>query len=251
MTGDFDFEPVRGIPAGLPQNERILWQGTVDWWAFAKSGLHVRGLAVYFILLMGWRFGIDMADGGTLATGFISAAWVVPMVIVVMGILCGYAYMVQRTTVYSITSERVVFRTGVAFSITATIPFNLIRSADLTEDPDGSGILTIEVERGHRVSWVMFWPHVRPWRLTEPHPAFRSVRDVAIVAGILSDALAKHVATEAEIEKTASNGPAGTKGETSAPDMSQNVSTETDTSAATRTWATPRSDRSGSAATAG
>ena len=251
MSGDFDFEPVRGIPAGLPKDERILWQGTTDWWAFAKSALHVRGLAVYFILLMGWRFGIDLADGGTLATGFISAAWVVPMVIVVMGILCGYANMVQRTTVYSITSERVVFRTGVAFSITATIPFNLIRSADLTTEPDGTGILAIEVERGHRVSWVMFWPHVRPWRLTEPHPAFRSIRDVATVAGILSDTLARHAAAEAEIKKTASNSPAGTKGETSAPDMAQNVSTETDTSAAARTWATPRSERSGTAATAG
>lgn len=251
MSGDFDFEPVRGIPAGLPQNERILWQGTVDWWAFAKSALHVRGLAVYFVLLMGWRFGIDMADGGTLATGLISAAWVVPMVIVVMGILCGYAYMVQRTTVYSITSERVVFRTGVAFSITATIPFNLIRSADLATDPDGTGILALEVERGHRVSWVMFWPHVRPWRLTEPHPAFRSIRDAETVAGILSDALAQHAIAVAEVEKTASNSPVGTKDETSAPDMKQNVSTEPDTSAAARDWAGSRSNRSGPVATAG
>ena len=251
MSGDFDFEPVRGIPAGLPQNERILWQCTVDWWAFAKSALHVRGLAVYFVLLMGWRCGIDMADGGTLATGLISAACVVPMVIVVMGILCGYAYMVQRTTVYSITSERVVFRTGVAFSITATIPFNLIRSADLATDPDGTGVLALEVERGHRVSWVMFWPHVRPWRLTEPHPAFRSIRDAETVAGILSDALAQHATAEAEVEKTASNSPVGTKDETSAPDMKQNVSTEPDTSAAARDWAGSRSNRSDPVATAG
>ncbi len=192
-----------------------------------------------------------MAAGGTLATGLISAAWVVPMVIVVMGILCGYAYMVQRTTVYSITSERVVFRTGVAFSITATIPFNLIRSADLATDPDGTGVLALEVERGHRVSWVMFWPHVRPWRLTEPHPAFRSIRDAETVAGILSDALAQHATAEAEVEKTASNSPVGTKDETSAPDMKQNVSTEPDTSAAARDWAGSRSNRSDPVATAG
>jgi hypothetical protein len=251
MSGDFDFEPVRGIPAGLPKDERILWQGTTDWWAFAKSALHVRGLAVYFLLLMGWRFGIDMADGGTLATGFISAVWVVPMVIVVMGILLGYAYMVQRTTVYSITSERVLFRTGVAFSITATVPFNLIRSADVSVDSDGTGLLAIAVERGHRVSWVMFWPHVRPWRISEPHPAFRSIRNVETVAKVLSDALAQHAEEDAKAKKTASNGPGVTNGETTTPNMMHNVSTEMDTSAAVRRQDQAKTDLSTAAATAG
>mmetsp|Transcript_74815 Transcript_74815/g.103972 ORF Transcript_74815/g.103972 Transcript_74815/m.103972 type:complete len:231 (-) Transcript_74815:16-708(-) len=196
MSGDFDFEPVRGLPAGLPKEERILWQGAPDWWAFAKSALHVRGLAIYFVLLMAWRFGVDLSEGGTLATGLIAAAWVIPMVVIVMGLAFGYALMVSRTTVYSITNERVVFRKGVAFTITATIPFKLIRSADLAVERDGTGIVALEVEQGQRVSWLLFWPHVRPWRMNDPHPAFRAVPEAETVAGILTEALSAHAATE-------------------------------------------------------
>lgn len=215
MSGDFDFEPIRGIPAGLPEGERILWQGAPDGWAFAKTALHIRGLAFYFGLLMAWRFGVTLYEGGGIADGLVAAAWTLPLAVLVLGLVFGYAYMVHRTTVYSITTERVVVRAGVAFTVTATIPFGLIRSADMAIEPDGTGMLVLDINRDQRVSWVMFWPHVRPWRITHPQPAFRAIRAPEAAAAVLANALSAHARqqTETVSESEAAADPVASGGE--------------------------------------
>lgn len=205
MSDDFDFEPIRGLPANLPEGERILWQGFPNTWAFAKQALHIRGMAMYFGLLMAWRFGVVLTDGGAVVDGVIAAAWTLPLAGVVLGLVLGYAYMVRRTTVYTVTSQQVVIRAGVAFSITATIPFSLIRSADLSVASDGSGTLALEIDPDKRASWAMLWPHVRPWNIANPQPAFRGVAEVGAVARTLSDALTAHAASTPRENDTKEN----------------------------------------------
>jgi hypothetical protein len=48
---DFEFEPIRGLPAMLPAGERLLWQGTPNWRGLAVRSYHVRKIAAYFAFL--------------------------------------------------------------------------------------------------------------------------------------------------------------------------------------------------------
>jgi len=34
--GEYEYEPVPGLPQRLPQGERILWQGAPDWQTLAR-----------------------------------------------------------------------------------------------------------------------------------------------------------------------------------------------------------------------
>ena len=49
---DFEFEPVRGLPAMLPPGERLLWQGNPAWRSLAIRAYHVRKVALYFAVLV-------------------------------------------------------------------------------------------------------------------------------------------------------------------------------------------------------
>ena len=40
----------------LEPGERILWQGVPDWRLLAIQVFHVRAIAIYFAVLLGWRF---------------------------------------------------------------------------------------------------------------------------------------------------------------------------------------------------
>jgi hypothetical protein len=39
------------------------------------------------------------------------------------------------------------------------------------------------------VSYVLLWPHIRPWRLRTPEPMLRALPDAAVAAAKLSEAL--------------------------------------------------------------
>ena len=55
---------------------------------------------------------------------------------------------------------------------------------------DGSGDIPLGVSDSKRVSYLLLWPHIRPWRLRTPEPMLSSVPDAAQVAAKLSEALA-------------------------------------------------------------
>ena len=48
MTHEYDFEEVRGIPYRLPEDEKILWQGSPNWRSLAVHLCHVRTITLYF-----------------------------------------------------------------------------------------------------------------------------------------------------------------------------------------------------------
>jgi hypothetical protein len=57
-----------------------------------------------------------------------------------------------------------------------------------------------------RLSYVMTWPHVRPWRMKHPEPALRCIPDAAKVAKLFSDA-AETAVSQPVIEAVTENGP--------------------------------------------
>jgi hypothetical protein len=86
---DFAFEPTPGLPEKLPEGENLLWQGSPDWRALARSAFHVRKVALYFALLLAWTMATDMMDGAPMADMAMSALWLLASGAIAVGILSG------------------------------------------------------------------------------------------------------------------------------------------------------------------
>jgi hypothetical protein len=185
----FDLRP-RGLPGPLPKGERLLWQGAPRWQTVALRVLHVRKFSTYFAVLLAWYAASKLSGGiapgeAALATGKLLGVALVPL-----ALLTAYAWGIGRTTVYSVTNRRVVIRCGIALPMSINLPFARIDGAALKQAADGSGDIALALSRGARVSYLMSWPHVRPWRLGRAQPSLRAVPNVAQVAQVLARALA-------------------------------------------------------------
>ncbi len=191
MSGEYDFEPIRGLPAQLPTGERLLWQGEPQWWPFAQRALHVRKVAFYFALLAVGRAALGLYDGLPLLAAVHSGLWMVLLGAIACSVLGLLAWLICRTTVYSITSKRLVLRFGVAIQMSINVPFKVIESAAVKTFSDGSGDIPLVLSAEERISYIVTWPHVRPWQMARPEPMLRGIADAAAVAEILGDALAK------------------------------------------------------------
>lgn len=190
MSDDHDFEPAYGLPELLPAGERLLWQGAPQWRVLAREALHVRKLAAYFGLLLAWRAVVVMGDGGGLTAVALSWVWMLPLAALALGLLTTLAWLIGRTSVYSVTDRRVVMRIGIVLTITFNLPYRHIESAGLRTNADGSGDITLTLAPAERIAYLHLWPHVRPWKVARTEPMLRALPDARHVAQLLSSALA-------------------------------------------------------------
>ncbi len=188
---DFAFEPVPGLPKRLPPEEKILWRGAPAWRRLARRAFHIRKIAAYFAILFVWQVGARIFEGGGLAEVTASASWILGLSATGLGIIALIAYVMARSTIYTLTNKRIIIRTGVALPVTINIPLKLIRSADLKMNADGSGDIAMTADPKQRVYYTLLWPNVRPWRLAKPEPMLRCLDKVEPVAELLSEALRK------------------------------------------------------------
>jgi hypothetical protein len=189
MMTEYDTEPVRGLPAPLPAGETLLWQGSPDWWALARSAFHFNKIAVYFGLMIAWRTATSLSGGASALTAALSALPLLSLALCALAILLVLAWASARTSVYTITNKRIVLRVGIALPMALNIPFRLIGNAALKTQSDGSGDIPVALTGANRVAWLLLWPHVRPWRMKNPEPMLRALSDAAHVAAILAPAL--------------------------------------------------------------
>lgn len=182
-------EPIPGLPALLPQGERLLWQGAPDWRSFAVHVFHVRKLALYFGLLVAWQFVAPLGGSGTAAAAAGSALSYAILALAAIGLLCLLAWLIARSTVYTITSRRVVMRFGVALPMTLNLPFSVVDSVALRDHRDGTADLPIATTPGSRIGYIITWPHVRPWQFARPQACLRALPDGKRVAELLASAL--------------------------------------------------------------
>lgn len=193
---EHDFEPIPGLPERPPEGEQILWQGQPAWWSFTKRALHVRKVAAYFVIVGAWFAYTAFRDGqgvnyalgdlfGQLIIGFF-----------VCGGLVFIGRWMTRNSLYTITSHRVVMRIGAAWQASINLPYAQVESVDLRKHRDGHSDIMIKIDQRERLSYVFFWPHVRPWRLNRPEPMLRSLPDGDEAVKVLVDALKKYVETE-------------------------------------------------------
>jgi hypothetical protein len=179
-VSEFDHEPVRGLPGNLPQGETILWQGTPDWRLLARTALHTRKVAAYFALLAIWGAATGSLTGAAMTAAF---------GVVAVGMLMLFAWAMARSTVYTLTERRLVFRFGVALTKCINLPLSLVSSADLRLHDHGRGDVPLTVTGAHRLGWLRLWPHARPWKLLDPQPMLRAIPDAQHVAGLLVERL--------------------------------------------------------------
>ncbi|MEM7721673.1 MAG: photosynthetic complex putative assembly protein PuhB [Pseudomonadota bacterium] len=191
---DFQTEPVRGLPEALPEGEEILWQGQPNWWALTVEALSFWWVAGYFAFLFAWR-----TVAGLSTETLVEAAATASFFLVLGGIVCALLAVVgliqAKSTVYTLTNKRVAMRIGAALTMTLNLPFRQVQNAELATRKSGTGNIVLEMkEDGTRLSYIMTWPHVRPWRMKHTQPTLRCIPEAAKVAALLSDAAQTAVA---------------------------------------------------------
>lgn len=195
---EHDIEPIRGLPGDLPPGEAILWQGAPDARVFARSALGARWIGGYFALLVGWAMVSGTPLGALMTAG---------LGLLALGLTYGFALLVARSTVYTITNRRVVLRIGVALSKCINLPLTKLGSADLRSLGAGFGDIALVPQGTSMLGYAMLWPHARPFRLAAPQPMLRALPEAAEVAGILAKAAAAVVPVQQQRSETAAASP--------------------------------------------
>jgi len=186
---DFAFEPIPGLPELLPEGEKLLWQGSPQWRLLAVSAFHVRKVAIYFGLLLAWQLASALREGSSVLDLVVLSGWTVTLCAGAIAILCALAFFYARGTIYTLTSKRIVIRSGLALPITLNLPLALIDTASVGRGADGTGNIALAVSKPNRIAWLVLWPNVKPWTFNNPQPLLRGLEGADTVAEILVRAL--------------------------------------------------------------
>ncbi|WP_299685035.1 photosynthetic complex putative assembly protein PuhB [uncultured Tateyamaria sp.] len=191
---DFEIEPIEGLPEAPPDGEQILWQGRPDTWALARESLNVNWVAGYFAILAAWRFVsvVDLMPMGQAIGAMVPFAI---LGVIVYGLLLGIAYVQARCTMYTITTSRVAMRIGAALTLTLNLPYRELGNAALDLRKSGTGTIAFDTLGETKLSYLVIWPHARPWRFGKTQPALRCIPDAQNVASILAEAAEARVST--------------------------------------------------------
>jgi Bacterial PH domain len=188
-VGEHDDEALPGLPAPLPAGERLLWRGAPDWRVLARRSFHLRKVAVYFGVLIAWRFITAMVDGGSLGDAAVATLWTLPLAGLALGLIALLSWLVASNTVYTLTDRRVVMRIGVVLTVTFNLPLRRIETARLHALPGGAGDIALVLDPADRIGYIHLWPHARPWHFARTEPMLRALPDAQAVARLLADAL--------------------------------------------------------------
>jgi Bacterial PH domain len=188
MNEDFAYEPIRGLPGYLPEGERVLWQGAPGWRQLALTTLWVKPILIWFGLLVAVRVGLQLADGASLTALIGTIAWAGLCAAASTGLFIWYARGVEKTTVYTITNKRIVFRVGVAIDKTINLPFSKIVAAGQHANKDGTGDIGLTLSDDSKIGFLILWPHVRSAGGGRVEAVLKALPDVSTVSALLGEA---------------------------------------------------------------
>ncbi len=185
---EHEFEAELGLPEPLPAGERLLWQGAPDVYALAERCFHVRTAAGYFGVILSARAATVWVQGGSPTDGIVAALWLLPAALVALAMLGLMSWLVARTTVYTLTDQRVVMRIGIVLSLTFNLPLRQIDAAAAKLTHGEFGDIALTLAEPNRIAYVHLWPHARPWRIAKTQPMLRCLPDAERVAHLLTEA---------------------------------------------------------------
>jgi hypothetical protein len=187
-VNEYQYEPIRGLPEQLPGGETIIWQGEPQWSGLARRVFHLRGLGLYFTLLIALHAGSQLLGGEPASAVLSGLGWQLCLGGAALGILAVMARAYARTTVYTLTNRRIVLRFGVAVPMMINLPLDQMESAGLRSCGDGTGDIAIQLKPGSKLSYWAMWPNARPWHWAPVEPMLRAVPEPERVAGLLAEA---------------------------------------------------------------
>ena len=206
---DFDFETQRGLPAPLPAGERMLWQGAPDWRVLALHGYRVRAFAGYGAAVILARALLNLAEGESVVAVGQTLVWPVTLLCAGLSLLGFIAWLAARTTVYTLTDRRVVIRQGIAMPVTMNLPLSLVDGVSVVSRGHATGDVALQLAPAEHVSYLLLWPHVRPWQWRQPQPMLRAIADHTSVAATVVQVLQGSAQTARPLRDSSTVLPAG------------------------------------------
>ena len=176
------------LPADIPAGERIMWHGRPEWLSLTRRAFRADWVAAYFAAMTVVNVALALPDAG-IAAAALSAAKTIGAGVAAVALLGGLAWLSCRTTLYVVTTRRIVMKIGIALPVFFNLPYSTIKSASVHVYGDGAGDSPVAFGPERRIAYLHLWPHARPFRINRPEPAMRSVPKAAEVAEILSRAL--------------------------------------------------------------
>lgn len=187
MSRRFKGRPMDGLPGRLPAGERVLWQSAPDFKALAVQAFRLRIIAAYLTLLVVCRFALVLSGHG-LVFALISGAWGVTLASACTGLFAAFAWLITRTTVYTLTDKRVVITYGMALPKSLNLPLAKIEAVDLRRQ-GRTGDIAFRIAPERRLSFLLLWPHVRAGAQGRAQPVLRCIPDAGQAAELLGLAL--------------------------------------------------------------
>ena len=204
---EHELEPQYGLPERLPDNEKILWQGSPDARVLARSAFHIRKLALYFVALVALQAANVAADGASAADVLLALVWPAGLSALALLGIWTLAWLTARTAVYTVTDRRVVMRIGIVLTLTFNLPLRTIESAAMRQGSGGHGDIVLALKGPDHIAWLHLWPHARPWHLTRTQPMLRALPQVADVAALLQRAWSAQTGGAVEALATPASNP--------------------------------------------
>ena len=178
------FEAPKNILDAIPNGESILWKGRPSLWGFSWNLFGLKWITLYLSMLS------IVSVARFFASDFYTAFYVDFLPFFLSGIfasiiLIGLAATQTYSTVYIITENRVIIKTGAALSFLISMPFKKIKEVNLHKRGASIGTISFELLSEKRVPYISCWPSVRPWKFKRTQPAFSCIGSVDEVATIL------------------------------------------------------------------
>ncbi len=176
----------RLAPVRLHDGEHLIWQGVPSWRRIVLDVFHLRGIVFYFALLLVANGVSARAQHMDRAATLHATLPLVGALLAALAFVLVIAHANWRSIHYTVTTDRVVLRYGVALAGTLSIPHRAIAMVSVRMRPGHAGDIPLQLRAGHAVSLLKTWPLVRPWRLARAEPMLRAVPQAGLVATTLA-----------------------------------------------------------------
>jgi len=189
---EYEDEPVEGLPDYLPEGETIVWQGRPTVAAMARRVFFIPHLALYFGLLIAGHTVYRLMEGVSAAQVMGTFVWQAGLAATVLVLLAWLARSYAASVMYTLTSERLVIRSGVALPMMVNIPIEQITAADMRVYRDGTGDIVLTPIADRKLHWVLLWPNVSAWYSRPIRPLLRGLAEPHRAADAFAAVASQH-----------------------------------------------------------
>ena len=118
--------------------------------------------------------------------------WQAGLAATVLVLLAWLARSYAASVMYTLTSERLVIRSGVALPMMVNIPIEQITAADMRVYRDGTGDIVLTPVADRKLHWVLLWPNVSAWYSRPIRPLLRGLAEPHRAADAFAAVASQH-----------------------------------------------------------